>query len=204
MGTSKILIDGVGIDLTADTVAADKLLSGTKAHDSSGNLITGSLTPGITPAGTKNITANGTHDVTAFASAAVNVVSLGQNTEVIVATVASTKTADFVIANSDTVKNHYDDPNLKISISKMDDSAVEAGTAVISVCKNSLINNEAYGIRVYNSTSGVLTGSSQDTPLTHATTDSGGRIYITESGDIHFVGGQPRVRADDYRIIISW
>lgn len=43
MGTSKILIDGVGIDLTADTVAANKMLSGTKAHDSSGDVVTGNI-----------------------------------------------------------------------------------------------------------------------------------------------------------------
>lgn len=44
MGTSKILIDGVGIDLTSDTVAANKMLSGTKAHDSNGDSITGDIT----------------------------------------------------------------------------------------------------------------------------------------------------------------
>lgn len=44
MGTSKILIDGVGIDLTQDTVAANKMLAGTKAHDSNGDSVTGSIT----------------------------------------------------------------------------------------------------------------------------------------------------------------
>lgn len=43
MGTSKILIDGVGIDLTQDTVAANKMLSGTKAHDSNGDIVTGNI-----------------------------------------------------------------------------------------------------------------------------------------------------------------
>lgn len=43
MGTSKILIDGVGIDLTQDTVAANKMLSGIKAHDSNGDSVTGSI-----------------------------------------------------------------------------------------------------------------------------------------------------------------
>lgn len=43
MGTSKILIDGVGIDLTQDTVAANKMLSGIKAHDSNGDSVTGNI-----------------------------------------------------------------------------------------------------------------------------------------------------------------
>lgn len=43
MGTSKILIDGVGIDLTQDTVAANKMLSGIKAHDSNGDSVTGTI-----------------------------------------------------------------------------------------------------------------------------------------------------------------
>ena len=75
MGTSKILIDGVGIDLTQDTVAANKMLSGIKAHDSNGDSITGNIQTwtGTQASGVKSITANGTHDVTEFASAAVNV-----------------------------------------------------------------------------------------------------------------------------------
>lgn len=44
MATSKILIDGVGIDLTGDTVTADKMLAGYTAHDSSGEQIVGTHT----------------------------------------------------------------------------------------------------------------------------------------------------------------
>lgn len=75
MGTSKILIDGVGIDLTQDTVAANKMLSGIKAHDSNGDSVTGSIQTwaGQQKSGVKNITANGTFDVSEFASAAVSV-----------------------------------------------------------------------------------------------------------------------------------
>lgn len=43
MGTSKILIDGVGINLTQDTVAASKMLSGTTAHDNNGDSVTGTI-----------------------------------------------------------------------------------------------------------------------------------------------------------------
>lgn len=42
MAVSKIVYDGRAlIDLTADTVTADALLSGTTAHDKAGNAITG-------------------------------------------------------------------------------------------------------------------------------------------------------------------
>lgn len=45
MAYSKIIYGGnVLIDLTADTVTADALLSGTTAHDKAGNAITGALT----------------------------------------------------------------------------------------------------------------------------------------------------------------
>ena len=45
MAVSKIVYDGRAlIDLTADTVTAAALLSGTTAHDKAGNAITGALT----------------------------------------------------------------------------------------------------------------------------------------------------------------
>ena len=45
MAVSKIVYDGRAlIDLTADTVTADALLSGTTAHDKAGNVVTGALT----------------------------------------------------------------------------------------------------------------------------------------------------------------
>ena len=45
MAYNKIIYDGKTlIDLTADTVSADKLLSGIKAHDKSGTIITGTCT----------------------------------------------------------------------------------------------------------------------------------------------------------------
>lgn len=44
MAVSKIVYDGRAlIDLTADTVTTDALLSGTTAHDKAGNAITGAL-----------------------------------------------------------------------------------------------------------------------------------------------------------------
>ena len=44
MAVNKVVIDGVtAIDLTNDTVSADKLLKGITAHDSSGKLIVGTM-----------------------------------------------------------------------------------------------------------------------------------------------------------------
>lgn len=60
------------IDLTNDTVTADKLFKGVLAHDKSGNQIVGTFEQSL-PTGTKTITANGTYDVTDYATAKVNV-----------------------------------------------------------------------------------------------------------------------------------
>ncbi len=47
MGNSKVVFgDATLIDLTGDTVTADKLLSGYTAHDAAGNQITGTATAG--------------------------------------------------------------------------------------------------------------------------------------------------------------
>lgn len=64
MAVSKILYDGVGIDLTGDTVTAAHLESGYTAHDANGNVITGTLVPGGDEPTLveKNITANGTYN----------------------------------------------------------------------------------------------------------------------------------------------
>lgn len=74
MAISKIILNGVAqMDLTGDTVVADKLLQSYTAHGADGEPITGTSTA-IVPAGTKSITQNGTGiDVTAFASVDVAV-----------------------------------------------------------------------------------------------------------------------------------
>lgn len=46
MAVSKILYDGVGIDLTADTVDAAHLAQGYTAHDRNGDIVTGTMTSG--------------------------------------------------------------------------------------------------------------------------------------------------------------
>ena len=71
MAVNKVIYDGdTLIDLSGDTVTADKMLAGVTAHDKAGNPITGSYE---VPSGTVNINANGTHNVASYASANVNV-----------------------------------------------------------------------------------------------------------------------------------
>lgn len=74
MAISKIILNGVTqMDLTGDTVVADKLLSSYTAHGADGEPITGTSTA-IVPSGTKSITANGTGiDVAQYASVDVAV-----------------------------------------------------------------------------------------------------------------------------------
>ena len=48
MAISKIILNGeVQMDVTSDTVQADKLMQGYTAHDKTGTLITGTATGGI-------------------------------------------------------------------------------------------------------------------------------------------------------------
>lgn len=74
MAISKIILNGVTqMDLTGDTVQADKLLQSYTAHGADGNPITGTSTA-IVPTGTKSITENGTGiDVAQYASVDVAV-----------------------------------------------------------------------------------------------------------------------------------
>lgn len=70
---NKIVIDGkVQIDLTGDTVTPETLAEGATAHNKAGQAITGTLKPGITPAGTIELPADGTYDVAQYASAIVS------------------------------------------------------------------------------------------------------------------------------------
>ena len=76
------VLEVTAVDLSDDTVRADKLVSGYTAHDSTGTAITGSLTPGITPTGTISINQNGTGiDVAQYAYANVSVSGGSPNLE---------------------------------------------------------------------------------------------------------------------------
>lgn len=87
------------VSLEGDTVTAAHLESGYTAHNSLGQAITGTLTPGITPSGSVNITTNGTHDVTNYASAVVNVQSAAPNLQAKTG-IAPTESSQTVTADS--------------------------------------------------------------------------------------------------------
>lgn len=94
MAISKIILNGVTqMDLTGDTVDADKILSPYTAHKADGTQITGSSTA-IVPTGSLNISANGTFDVANYASAVVNVQSGGSEKNVQVASGYKSRTAN--------------------------------------------------------------------------------------------------------------
>lgn len=137
MGTSKILIDGVGIDLTADTVAADKMLNGTKAHDSNGDSITGNITSKsaatYTPGTSSQTIAAGQYlsgaqtilgDTNLVATNIKDGVSIFGTTgslkfedlKVWEATVSSDKTASFNMITDSWLTAHYADANLIVAV----------------------------------------------------------------------------------------
>lgn len=80
MGISKVQYgNSVLVDLTSDTVAADKLLNGYTAHGANGEAITGTYAPSLS---VKTITENGTYTAAAdgtdgFSGVTVNVKSAG-------------------------------------------------------------------------------------------------------------------------------
>ena len=61
MGVSKILYDGIGIDLTQDTVSPSTLLEGVTAHDSSGELIEGTMSGSSVTVEQLDVDDNGTY-----------------------------------------------------------------------------------------------------------------------------------------------
>lgn len=63
------------IDLTGDTIIANKLFKGYTAHDCAGNKITGTYVEPTLPSGSLEITESGTYDVTNYEQVVVNVAS---------------------------------------------------------------------------------------------------------------------------------
>lgn len=108
MAISKLILNGVTqMDLTGDTVVADKLLSPYTAHGADGEPITGTSTA-IVPTGTKSITANGTGiDVTSYASV-----------DVAVPTGGTTKNIQVYSGYDETNSNTYVATDVSITVSK--------------------------------------------------------------------------------------
>ncbi len=105
MAISKIILNGVTqMDLTGDTVVADKLLSPYTAHGADGEPITGTSTA-IVPTGTKSITENGTGiDVTQYASVDVAVpTGTSKNVQVVQGTTRTTSSSMTAIGAEMTV-----------------------------------------------------------------------------------------------------
>ena len=106
MAISKIILNGVTqVDLTGDTVQADKLIQSYTAHGADGEPITGTSTA-IVPTGTKSITENGTGiDVAQYASVDINVSSSGssKNVQVVQGTTRTTSSTMTAIGAEMTV-----------------------------------------------------------------------------------------------------
>ena len=210
MGTSKILIDGVGIDLTADTVAANKMLSGTKAHDSNGDSVTGNIQTwaGQQKSGTKNIAANGTFDVSEFASVAVNVPTANAATFEFTLATNKSGTSFAVVASDERVAEHYADDNALVSIQKIDgEKAYHWIEYLIQGNRNLTLGSSSpfYGGAGHNSTSADnfdLTNQALSSPITGVPTV---RAMATADGDIILYCNTARFfGAGTYKIVFSW
>lgn len=209
MGTSKILIDGVGIDLTQDTVAANKMLSGTKAHDSNGDSATGSIQTwdGTQKSGTKNIAANGTYDVSEFASANVAVPIGAANIkrfEVTIAAQFTGTTMNLISGDTDVAAHFADSTAFCFLLKKESANMVYRDMAALF---NSNINASITGAYFRKTSSGafdVSNGTAQK--LSGAPASADNCIFANSRGDIEAkcVASYSTLASGDYYILFGW
>lgn len=153
--------------------------------------------------GTKSITANGTYDVTGFASAAVSVPAQEANSRVYDVTVTDLHTSDFVLMRSQEIADHFNDPNLTVEVlAQQDVATTTVNTCCFAMARNGILFNTSSSIAIVRG-SGDIGISNIATNLNEQKTNSG-HIYVTSSGDLHYVAGSYRVRAGTYKVRVSW
>lgn len=204
MGTSKILIDGVGIDLTQDTVAANKLLSGFKAHDSSGDAVTGSIQTwaGQEASGVKNIVSNGIFDVSQFARAAVDVPQGSMNSKTFNVTISADASGEITMVSGDSdVAAHYADANAVCAL--VPRFAVSKATALstIATAGRKVAGNRGT-VGLYITASLGAATFTNDGILTNS---QGVQLCAYSSGNIIINISTSRIlQAGDYYLVFAW
>lgn len=207
---NKIVIDGkVQIDLTGDTVTPEKLAEGATAHNKAGQPITGTLRPGITPAGTVKLPADGTYDVTQYASA---IVSAAENVQFrrfkgsIISTVTGEGTE--VLLVDDPIIGHVANLNSLLIKLTTDFSGTDAYTLLgcVAVGAPHMINATAYQ---FANRIGAEAGVHNDrviVPGITATTGLGvGQLRATGNQLRWFVGSENyAVRPCNYVVDVMW
>lgn len=207
MGTSKILFDGVGIDLTSDTVSQDSMLSGVVAHDSNGDVISGNIKTfqGESASGVIKISDNGEYDVTNYASANVSVLSGNPNSKVVYVTLSSDVT-DVVILTQTTdedIISKRSDPSMSAYLEALFDVKTKGVVAFMTRNKNVGSPGNSSGWRLMNGTFG--TSVTPNGMYEKINPVQNGQITLNTDGTIKSKGSSNvPLLAGNYKITFLW